>query len=268
MHHYYSAYGKVILCGHFNATLLDQHHTNQHKSKLLTKFVTGCGLSRQDSDFIANGDNYTYIEKQTTFDYILFDRFILKNLQHYAIIKEGTISLTSDHLPIVATFNLQISRHHLHYLETKLQAWHKATPESLAKYKTQVSNALARKTVQNLQNESDVTAFFHDISDVLCECAANTVVHTSYNPFTRPDWTKTVKELHDIERAKRRIWLSEGRPRGMNNSSYREYQRAKRLFRNAQDKGHAAYMSKVYADIDNAAEADLRLFWKLTKRIN
>jgi hypothetical protein len=123
-------------------------------------------------------------------------------------------------LPVVTTFNLQISRHHIHYSETKLPALQKATPESLAEYKTQVTNTLARKTVQNLQNESDVSDFFHDISDVLRECAANTVVHTSYNPFTRPDWTKTVKELHDIERAKRRIWLSEGRPRGMNNSSY------------------------------------------------
>ena len=267
IHHYYSAYGKVILGGDFNASLLDQHHTNQQKSKLLTKFVMNCGLSRQDSDFNAKGDNYTFTQKQTTLDYILFDKFILKNLQHYVIIKEGTISLTSDHLPVVATFNLQISRHHLHYSKTKLPAWHKATPESLAEYKTQVTNALARKTTQNLQNESDITDFFHEINDVLCKCAANSVVHTSYNPFTRPDWTKTVKELHDIERSKRRIWLSEGRPRGMNCSSYREYKRAKRLFRNALDKEHAAYMSKVYADIDNAAEIDLRLFWKLTKRI-
>lgn len=92
-------------------------------------------------------------------------------------------------------------------------------------------------------------------------------MHTSYNPFTRPDWTKAVKEFHDIERAKPRLWMSEGRPRGMNYSSYREYKRAKRLFRNVLDREHAAYMSKVYADIDKAAEVDLRLFWKLTKHI-
>lgn len=92
-------------------------------------------------------------------------------------------------------------------------------------------------------------------------------MHTSYNPFTRPDWTKAVKEFHDIERAKRQLWMSEGRPRGMNYSSYREYKRAKRLFRNVLDREHAAYMSKVYADIDKAAEVDLRLFWKLTKHI-
>lgn len=73
MYHYYSPYGKVILGGDFNGSLLDQQHTNQHKSKLLTKFVMNCGLSRQDSDFSANGDSYTFIQKQTTLDYILFD---------------------------------------------------------------------------------------------------------------------------------------------------------------------------------------------------
>lgn len=57
MYHYYSSYGKVILGGDFNGSLLDQQHTNQHKSKLLTKFVMNCGLSRQDSDFSANGDS-------------------------------------------------------------------------------------------------------------------------------------------------------------------------------------------------------------------
>lgn len=196
MYHYYSAYGKVILGGDFNGSLLDQQHTNQHKSKLLTKFVMNCGLSRQNSDFIANGDSYTFIQKQTTLDYILFDKFVLKNnLQHYAIIKEGTISLTSDHLPVVAIFDLHISRHQLHFSETKLPAWHKATPESLAEYKAKVTNALACKTAQNLQNESDITNFFHEINDVLRECAGNTVIHTSYNPFTRPDWTNQSKNF-------------------------------------------------------------------------
>lgn len=128
MYHYYSAYGKVILGGDFNGSLLDQQHTNQHKSKLLTKFVINCSLSRQNSDVIANGDSYTFIQKQTTLDYILFDKFVLKNLQHYAIIKEGTISLTSDHLPVVATFDIHISRHQLHFSETNYRLGIKLLP--------------------------------------------------------------------------------------------------------------------------------------------
>lgn len=48
--------------------------------------------------------------------------------------------------------------------------------------------------------------------------------------------------------------MSEGRSRNMNYSLDREYKRAKRLFRNALDREHAAYMSKVNADIDKAAD--------------
>lgn len=83
MYHYYSSYGKVILGGDFNGSLLDQQHTNQHKSKLLTKFVMNCGLSRQYSDFSANGDSYTFIQRQTTLDYILFDKFHCLKKQLY-----------------------------------------------------------------------------------------------------------------------------------------------------------------------------------------
>jgi hypothetical protein len=47
------------------------------------------------------------MQKQTTRDYFLFDKSILKNL-HYAITKEGTISTTSDPLPVIAAFDLHI----------------------------------------------------------------------------------------------------------------------------------------------------------------
>lgn len=65
--------------------------------------------------------------------------------------------------------------------------------------------------------------------------------------------------------AKRRVWVSEGRPRGMEFKPYREYKRAKRQFRNALNEEHQDYMRKVYSDIDKAAEIDVRLLWKLTK---
>lgn len=57
--------------------------------------------------------------------------------------------------------------------------------------------------------------------------------------------------------------MMEGRPRGMMFASYREYKRAKRNFRRALDVQH---MCDVYRDIDEAAEMDISLFWKLTKR--
>lgn len=89
--------------------------------------------------------------------------------------------------------------------------------------------------------------------------------HSGYNPHTRPGWTKEIKQLHSTERNFRRIWVGEGRPRGMVFDSYRNYKRAKRRFRDALTKQYEDHMRKVYQDLDEAAECDIRLFWKLVK---
>lgn len=88
------------------------------------------------------------------------------------------------------------------------------------------------------------------------------------NPFTKPGWTKNVKELNAIERSLRRIWVSEGKPRGMGFQSYRDYKRAKRNFRNAQNLEYEIYLKSVHRDLDEAAisEMDIRLFWRLVKQ--
>ena len=117
-----------------------------------------------------------------------------------------------------------------------------------------------------MQSASDIELYARDLIKILHECAKESLPMSGFNPYTRPDWTKNVKSLHDNERAKRRIWMAEGRPRGMRHPSYREYKRAKRCFRNALDAEHEKYMRETYRDIDEAAECDIRLFWRLTKR--
>jgi hypothetical protein len=103
-----------------------------------------------------------------------------------------------------------------------------------------------------VNTEFELDEYIHKISDTLCKSAAATIPFSSFNPFSRPEWTKTVKNLHAEEKAKRRIWMSEGRPRGMNFTSYREYKRAKKLFRTALDQEHDNHMRNVYNDIDHA----------------
>jgi hypothetical protein len=92
------------------------------------------------------------------------------------------------------------------------------------------------------------------------------IPHTGYNPHTRPGWNKEVEELHTTERKLRRIWISRGRPRGMHSESYRNYKRAKMHFRKALQIPYENYMRNVYKDLDEAAECDIRMFWKLVKR--
>lgn len=105
-----------------------------------------------------------------------------------------------------------------------------------------------------------------NLTKIQHKCAHDCIPLSSFNPFTRTGWTSSVKELHKIERAKRRIWIGKGRPRGIEFTSYLDYKKAKRNFRRALEEAHENYMCNVFKEIDEAAEIDIRLFWRLTKR--
>ncbi|KAK3108810.1 hypothetical protein FSP39_016208 [Pinctada imbricata] len=132
--------------------------------------------------------------------------------------------------------------------------------ESLTKV---LQENLAKRELLSL---SDIDDFCCDFTNILIANADECIPKSRFNPRKRPDWTREVKALHDVERAKRRVWLSQGRPRGMHNTSYREYKRAKRDFRNALDIAHENYMTEVLRDINESAECDLRLFWRLIRK--
>ena len=112
----------------------------------------------------------------------------------------------------------------------------------------------------------DIETFNNALIDILSSNSAKCIPTSKHNAHRKPGWTKAVKDLHAVERAMRRRWIREGRPRGMEYASYREYKRAKRAFRNVHDTEYDNFLQSVYREIDEAAELDLRLFWKLVKR--
>lgn len=130
LYNHYSNYGKVIIAGDLNGSLVDSTGTNERKSEVLSSFIFRKNLCTPYIDFKTCGENYTFTYKKTTLDYVLFDKSVLTMLHRYLTYVEGSFSLTSDHLPIIATFNLRAMQcHHLKTSQTKLLAWHKATAE-------------------------------------------------------------------------------------------------------------------------------------------
>ena len=74
-----------------------------------------------------------------------------------------------------------------------------------------------------------------------------------------------MKRLHTREREERVKWLEAGRPRGLDNVLFRNYKIAKEEFRTAQRSANEEFIDKSIRDIEQAAECDIRLFWKLAK---
>ncbi len=96
--------------------------------------------------------------------------------------------------------------------------------------------------------------------------AANTVLPKStFNKHTKPYWTSEVKNAHSKSRQMRATWIANGRPRCRANIYFRNYKEAKSQFRKIQRIESEKYMDNVYNDLDEAAELDYRLFWKLLR---
>ena len=63
-------------------------------------------------------------------------------------------------------------------------------------------------------------------------------------------------------RDKRRNWIRDGRPRGVQYLTYREYKTAKTLFRAHHRRCAENYLTELNMEIDKAAEIDSAVFWK------
>ena len=266
LYNYYSVYGNVVFAGDMNASCLDSYGVNSAKCRILKSFVETCDLCIPMIDIDVKGESHTFVVKQTMLDYIFVTKSNSNNLLSYKIFEEGSICMTSDHLPLLVDIQFDCLRHYLTRSTTSLPAWHRAATLDIDNYRNSVHLKICELKDRDLTSVSEIDEFCADFTRILIDCANMTIPNSGYNLHKCPYWTKSVKELHIIERAKRRVWIGEGRPRGMLFESYREYKRAKRNFRNALDQTHEQLMQDSLRDIDEAAECDLRLFWKMIHR--
>lgn len=268
-YNYYSRYGHIVIAGDFNASCLelDNEKCNLYKSRELRNFVKRNHLDHMLGDDKAPECKYTFTGTGTMLDYIFSDTHMYMSLSSYEILGEGTFSSTSDHLPVLAVYNIHSNQHHLTELTNKIPAWHKISNDSKQIYEREVTHQLEKVMGNNVpETLPEINEFC--VSFVKCiTTSANTVIPKSkFNPHSKPYWSREVKEAHAQERRMRSIWVRNGRPRGMHHISYFNYKRAKRRFRKCQSLAFEQYIKKTYADIDSAAGCDTRLFWKLISR--
>lgn len=271
LYSHYIQYGNVIIAGDLNGSYLDRDmlHSNRKKGEELSNFVRKYDFPKVIEHFVCKGVNFSFVPKKTMIDYILFNESLLRQLRSYEILPEGKISTTSDHLPIIAEFYLSENPHEILRPTVRLPAWHKANETELRNYQLHLEDPIER-LIREINDESDtknVNDLYESFKNVLNECANKTIPKTGFNPYTKPYWSDNVREAHKKERYYRTIWISENRPRGMTFDSYRNYKRAKYEFRRVQHAAFETYIKKTYDDLNNASECDIRLFWRLVKRM-
>ncbi|VDI21735.1 Hypothetical predicted protein [Mytilus galloprovincialis] len=212
------------------------------------------------------GPDYTFITKKTMIDYFLVNKSVLRQLRSCEILDEGSISSTSDHLPIIVELLIDNNPHRIMNSYSKFPAWHKINDEHIRNYQDSMDVPIELLTGRINSDNVDVDTVNTEIESILHAAADSVIPKCVFNPYTKPYWTPDVKKAHQTERSMRKRWLADGRPRGMSHESYKHYKKAKYEFRNVQNAAYEQYIQKCYNDINEAAECDIRLFWKLVKR--
>lgn len=105
---YFLGYGKVIIVGDFNGSLVDLCDINFIKVKLLLNFVLKYNLCILIKDFVIDVEQFIFILKKIILDYILFDGYVFIVLKYYKIFKEGLVFIILDYLFIIVFFDFRI----------------------------------------------------------------------------------------------------------------------------------------------------------------
>ncbi|CAC5407710.1 unnamed protein product [Mytilus coruscus] len=232
----YSNFGPVIVAGDFNTScrVTDLERTNVNKSIIFSDFILRNNIVPVNASRLCDTSSFTYIPTRTVLDYFLVSEELAGDVISCENIPEGTLSLTSDHLPVLLKLSIPYVANSTNGCNTVWPSWRKASESSLDAY-NELTNKMAVELLDlPLSNLSDLDTLASKLTDKLKECANITIPSGSFNPKSKPYWSDEVKQAHTAERLARRKWPNQGRPRGVNFHSYVEYESAKNEFRNRQ----------------------------------
>ncbi|CAG2244172.1 unnamed protein product [Mytilus edulis] len=212
----------------------DLGRTNVNKSIVFSDFMLRNNIIPVNASTLRDASSFTYIPTRTLLDYFLVSEELAGDVISCENIPEGTLSLTSDHLPVFLKLSIPYVCNSTNSCNNVWPSWRKASESSLGAY-NELTNKIADELLDlPLCNLSDLDTLAYKLTDKLKDCANETIPSGSFNPKTKPYWSDEVKQAQTAERLARRKWINQGRPRVANFPSYVEYKSAKNEFRNRQ----------------------------------
>ena len=253
----YSEQGIVAIAGDLNAEIIPKTIVyNNFRDKCLSKFVDNNSLL--SLGMYNNNLSYTFKTAEKMLDHILIHEYNLDIFTKTQILDDDIFDV-SDHLPILTT--IEINFESLPEIpKTEKIAWHKIDKDFTESYQNKLSLSLKNIDYQ------DINSFYNDIVSKVAKSANETLPKTKYNKHVKPYWREAVRIAHRNQRIARRRWISEGRPRGNHNESYKCYKQLKRNFINSQKQAIKDIEYKFYEDLEKNAECDNKTFWSLVKQ--
>jgi hypothetical protein len=267
----YSQYGPTLVVGDFNTDIRPRTRTKwKLRSRALHRLLTNRSL---ESAVPMCDNTFTYRSKdmsiKTLIDYVFVPDSAELDVV-YATIVDSIPYSVSDHYLIKVSLKI---RHATHISRTPHSSavlkWKEASFDDKWLYKYESESSL-RILPLDYNDTADVHTHIDEyigvIIDSLKAAAIASIPVSNYRPYLKPYWTTSnLKENHTDMRSARRAWINNGRPRGLQDESYRRYKDFKRLFRRSHRNAKTNHEKDKINDIINTSEIDIKEFYRLAR---
>jgi endonuclease/exonuclease/phosphatase family metal-dependent hydrolase len=266
----YSDNNIVIMCGDFNAQLGQSagprsQHPQNYRGKYFQEFITynsTCSLITQNicqgpvSTYWPDGDN----RNPSQIDHFIVDMDYMSVIS-YCSVYDDDCSNTSDHVPILLCIDHNVTRYV--FKQRLVYNWEKCDTMQYGQVvREQISNQLSDFTIHN---SADIDMYLIKLQECLIVAMTQCVPTATKCPYKRPYWDNELGAAHKLQKSKRQVWISNGRPRGMDYDCYREYKLSKKTFGKLLHSKHTSFEQKRFENIENKFDMDSRAIWKYIK---
>ena len=123
----------------------------------------------------------------------------------------------------------------------------------LQDYTLAVSHMLWPINIPNQNaSEIEISTFYQNIINIKKLAALETIPIVKFNRHAKPYSSNSVKECRAEMSYRRMLWITEGRPRGMQFPTFQMYNQAKDIFRTSLNKAYLDYEREMYSSLDES----------------
>lgn len=263
----YNHKGMVLVMGDFNAEL----KTHSRRGAHFVDTTRRNNITSINDTFLQNTyTNYSYSSGSgSTIDHILISKEKLDLISSTLIPDDDALNVSS-HRPIMCTLSLQIQNKVITH-ETKGQMcinWSKVKQEHIIDYQILMQLYYENSGLyeQNTMSIEQIDYVYNELASIISEANKSCFPKSKFKHYVKPYWDEELKSMSNLSNSKRHTWINDGKPRGNEFNSYREYKNAKRMFRKAHRRKVQTYISNQFEEIDKYATVDSTLFWKSINR--
>ena len=261
--------GLVVVLGDFDAHLQGERYikpTDDRGAYLLDLMIYH-NLANLNTLPLCSGAAASFVhydgKYESLIDHILFPVERLDTVMLCKVLDDHVLNV-SRHRPVICRITVPlVNFEHQSQSCSSHVKWEKLDESVLKLYKSEVSNSLILYSCPaDLDPKQKLEQKYTHIVNSIIEVSDSVLPKSQFKSYLKPYWDSNLKDLHAAMRGERRNWIRDGRPRGHNHISYREYKATKCLFPAYHRKCAEQFLTELDSDIDQAAELDSAVFWK------